>query len=106
MIPQNLIEFWNVATRPVENNGFGWPPSKTNIEISKVESFFTILSDRQTIYDEWKKLALGNHVIGKQVHDARLVAAMNVYNITHLLTFNDKDFRRYKHISILNPFRL
>ena len=27
--PQNLIEFWAVATRPVEANGFGWISERT-----------------------------------------------------------------------------
>ena len=36
LIPQNLIEFWNVATRPVDNNGLGWTPSKTDIEVSRL----------------------------------------------------------------------
>ena len=26
LAPQVLIEFWVVATRPVEANGFGWDP--------------------------------------------------------------------------------
>jgi hypothetical protein len=34
-------------------------------------------------------------VIGVQVHDACLVAAMNVHSIGNLLTFNTADFVRY-----------
>jgi len=30
IIPQNLIEFWNVATRPVERNGLGYNRSSGN----------------------------------------------------------------------------
>jgi len=36
--------------------------------------------------------ALG--VIGKQVHDARLVAVCHVHKVTHLLTFNISHFVR------------
>jgi hypothetical protein len=36
----------------------------------------------------------GLAIIGKQVHDARLVAVCHVYAITHLLTFNIADFGR------------
>jgi predicted nucleic acid-binding protein len=25
IVPQTCVEFWNVATRPVKNNGFGFP---------------------------------------------------------------------------------
>ena len=28
LAPQVLTEFWVVATRPVEVNGFGWPPTR------------------------------------------------------------------------------
>ncbi|HPB84072.1 MAG TPA: PIN domain-containing protein [Spirochaetota bacterium] len=33
IIPQVLIEFWVVATRPVNSNGFGWDESYTMIEL-------------------------------------------------------------------------
>jgi predicted nucleic acid-binding protein len=42
---------------------------------------------------------------GKASHDARLVAAMKVHGITHVLTFNVDDFKRYE-ISVLHPAAL
>jgi hypothetical protein len=33
-------------------------------------------------------------VIGKQVHDARLIAVCHVHAVTHLLTFNVTHFQR------------
>ncbi len=87
LIPQNLIEFWNVATRPVDKNGFGWSPAKTDVEISRLESLLTVLPDSQAIYREWRKIVLDNSVLGKQVHDARIVAAMNVHQITRIAHF-------------------
>jgi hypothetical protein len=36
-------------------------------------------------------------------HDARLVAAMIVHGVTHLLTFNGADFARYSGIRITDP---
>ena len=103
LIPQNLIEFWNVATRPVDKNGFGWSPEKTDAELSRLESLLTMLPDSQLIYREWRKVVLDNAVLGKQVHDARIVAAMNVYQITKLLTFNTKDFKRFGQIGLIDP---
>lgn len=103
LIPQNLIEFWNVATRPIDKNGFGWSPEKTDAEISQLESLLTVLPDSQSIYREWRKIVLDNAVLGKQVHDARIVAAMNVHQITKLLTFNTKDFKRFHHITLIDP---
>jgi hypothetical protein len=37
---------------------------------------------------------------GVQVHDARLVAAMLVHEVTYLLTLNKRDFMRYPGITV------
>jgi hypothetical protein len=29
--PQNLVEFWTVATRPVFSNGLGWTPQVAGV---------------------------------------------------------------------------
>ena len=42
-------------------------------------------------------------VLGVQVHDARLVAVMNVYGVQSLLTFNADDFKRFPQIVVINP---
>jgi predicted nucleic acid-binding protein len=42
-------------------------------------------------------------VAGVKVHDARLIASMKVYGITHLLTFNTEDFTRYLDITVVAP---
>ncbi len=98
-----MIEFWNVASRPLENNGFGWDPERVDTEISGLESLLTILPDSQSIYREWRKLVVAYGIVGKQVHDTRIVAAMNVHNITNLLTFNGADFKRFEHINLIDP---
>jgi len=100
---QNLIEFWNVATRPVADNGFGFTPAQTGIEVSRIESLLTVVPDDAAIYPEWRRLVLAHSVLGKQVHDARIVAAMNVHSIAHLLTFNGGDFKRYQGITVVAP---
>jgi len=48
-------------------------------------------------------MALDRKVSGKQAHDARLAAAMLRHGLTHLLTFNIEDFKRYPSINILDP---
>ncbi len=45
-------------------------------------------------------------VMGTKVHDARLVAAMHVHRVTHLLTFNEQDFVRYDDIQVVHPRQL
>jgi len=103
IMPQNLIEFWNVCTRPQDRNGLGYSTSKTYSEIQSIKSLFSLLSQTSTIYTEWEKLVNNYQVKGVNVHDTYLVAAMLVHNLTHIVTFNVNDFRRYQEITAVNP---
>lgn len=103
---QNLIEFWAVATRSVEVNGLGWPPAVTAGEIQQLRQQIPMLEDQSGIFVNWLELFTQHAVLGKQVHDARLVATMLTHNVTHLLTFNGADFRRYPMIRVVHPSEL
>jgi predicted nucleic acid-binding protein len=100
---QNLIEFWAVATRPVANNGLGLSIAQTGEELTNLKRLFTLLPDTADILPEWEQLVVKHQVLGKQAHDARLVAAMKVHHVTHLLTFNTEDFKRFSEITVVNP---
>ncbi len=39
---QNLIEFWNVCTRPKERNGLGMTIEMTDAELTRLEGVFTM----------------------------------------------------------------
>jgi len=41
--PQNFIEFWAVATRPLEANGFGWTSHRTAKEVTDLRDRFVDL---------------------------------------------------------------
>lgn len=99
--PQNCIEFWNVATRPATRNGFGLFPTDAEQLLRLLERLFPVLLDKPDLYPEWRRLVVNFEVAGVQVHDARLVAAMKTYNITHILTFNTADFTRYARAGIV-----
>ncbi|MGD9630163.1 MAG: type II toxin-antitoxin system VapC family toxin [Pyrinomonadaceae bacterium] len=89
--------------RPADKNGLGRTIEQTERDVQAIESSFTILPDGPAIYPEWRRLVVAHSVLGKQVHDARLVAAMNVNRITDLLTFNGDDFKRFPNITIIDP---
>lgn len=101
--PQVLIEFWVVATRPLEVNGLGWTPKKTQQEISIILSQFSLLEDNPNIFPIWFKLVKNYNIQGKRTHDIRLLAVMIVYNIPYLLTFNPRDFIQLPNITIIHP---
>ena len=101
IIPQNCVEFWNVATRPVKNNGFGFSIDDADFFLRLVERVFPLLPDDARIHREWRKLVVNFGVSGVQVHDARIVAAMLVHQVSHILTFNTSDFARYSSIGVV-----
>ena len=103
VIAQNLIEFWAVATRPTANNGLGLTITQATQELTKLKALFAILPDTADILPEWEQLVINHQVLGKQVYDTRLVAAMRVHNLTHLLTFNTADFKRFSFITAVSP---
>ena len=100
---QNISEFWNVATRPVNRNGFGLTVADTERETSAIEREMVLLPDSVAVYQEWRRLVFTHSVSGVQVHDARMAAAMKVHAVSHLLTLNPDDFRRYEHIIAVHP---
>jgi predicted nucleic acid-binding protein len=101
---QNLIEYWNVATRPEDRNGFGLSPGEAAIEIQRIKSLFLFAPDHPDVFEEWQRIVIRYGVSGVQVHDARLVAVMHVYGLTHILTFNTADFARYSdRITVVHP---
>lgn len=53
--------------------------------------------------DLWQSLVARHLVSGKQAHDAHLVAAMNVYGVRRILTFNANDFSRYDSVEVIEP---
>ena len=103
IIPQNIIEFWAVATRPLDKNGLGLSITQAEEESEKLKKIFILELDTPQIFTEWESLVIKYQVMGKQVHDARLAAAMVAHNITHLLTFNVDDFKRFSDIVVVDP---
>ncbi|ELS03962.1 putative nucleic acid-binding protein [Xenococcus sp. PCC 7305] len=94
--PQNLIEMWNVAIRPSDKNGLGLSPIEVKAEVSRLKELFILLPDTEQMYSEWERLVSEYEVRGTKVHDTRLVAFMLIHSLSHILTFNVKDFRRFE----------
>ena len=100
---QNVAEFWNACTRPVDRNGYGLPPKETDRLAQFFEEKLRLLPDNLAVHEEWRKLLVVHNVSGVHVHDARLVAAMRVHGVKRILTFNDKEFTRYTDIEAIHP---
>ena len=103
LVPQNLYEFWTVATRPVADNGLAMTVAQAKARLNMLKGAATLLPDNLAITDEWERLVFSYDAKGKSAHDARLVATMLVHRIPQLLTFNSRDFGRYPGITVINP---
>ena len=103
LVPQVLYEYWVVVTRPLAQNGLGWSVAEATSKLARLQSLFPLLPDSPSVFGEWERLVSTYQVIGKNAHDTRLVAAMLVHGISHLLTFNISDFARFSGITILDP---
>jgi predicted nucleic acid-binding protein len=100
---QNLAEFWNVSTRPLDQNGFGLSAERTRKRLALIERVFVVVTEDDHSYQLWKGLLLNNGITGVAVHDARLVSVMLSRGISTIVTLNDRDFRRYAGITVLTP---
>ena len=83
IVPQNLYEFWAVATRPSGRppggrNGLGMTVSQTVNWLHFFQRRFTLLPDREELSKLWQELVESHRVTGFQSHDVRLIAAMFV----------------------------
>jgi hypothetical protein len=78
-------------------------PTDVDIEIGRLERLFAVLDDTPAILPEWKRIVSRYQIIGKNGHDARLIASMTVHGVNQLLTFNTPDFQRYQGITVLAP---
>ena len=101
VVPQNMVEFWVVATRPQAVNGLGLSVADADKERQRLEALFPLLPDLPNLYSKWAEIVNKFGVSGKPSHDARIVAAMLTHGITHILTFNGADFRRYAPLGIV-----
>jgi predicted nucleic acid-binding protein len=103
---QNVAEFWNVCTRPVDANGLGLSIERADRYTRQLERFFGILPDSIPAFTLWRKLVVDYAVMGVKVHDARLVAVMGTSDIQRIVTFNVSDFSRFPGIEVFHPDKI
>ncbi len=104
IVPQNITEFWCAATRREGSaNGLGMTIAAAHEEVRRICTLLALRPETDSIYPEWLDLVMAHGVSGIDVYDARLVAAMRVYGIKNLLTFDARDFSRYAEIQVFQP---
>jgi predicted nucleic acid-binding protein len=100
---QNIAELWNAMTRPVARNGLGLSVGDAERQVYVIEAGMNLLPDGEAVYREWRRVVVQYGVLGVQVHDARLAAAMYVHGVSHILTLNVSDFSRFSGLTAVHP---
>ena len=100
--PQVLIEFWAVATRPLDANGLGWSLEQTREAVQGLADQMVLLEDTAQVFAAWLDLASAG-VSGKRVHDARIVAVALAHGVESILTLNTKDFAGFTGVEVVHP---
>jgi predicted nucleic acid-binding protein len=91
---QNIAEFWNATTRPLEaRGGQGLSPERAKRRIAIIERACEVVSEDSDSYGQWKRLVDEYGVSGVSVHDARLVSVMLRMGIKRILTLNETHFK-------------
>jgi predicted nucleic acid-binding protein len=100
---QNIAELWNAMTRPLVHKGFGLTVADAERQVRAIETGMTLLPDSEAVYREWRRIVVQHSVLGVQVHDARLAAAMYVHSVSHIFTLNVADFIRFSGLTAVHP---
>ena len=64
---------------------------------------FSIADEDANVRREFHGLMRRERIVGKQLHDANIVATMQVNDIDTLVTRNERHFRRFPRIRLLSP---
>ena len=106
MLSQTSVEFWYFLTRPTEGQrpGLGLTPAQADKELRRLEGLYPVWPDMSVTHAEWRHLVVDRGVSGVAVYDARLAAAAHMHGVTHLLTYNVADFKRYTDfLTVITP---
>ena len=99
---QVLREYLTVATRPAERNGLGLKLPDALGNVRAIRERTTLLAEDSKVADLLLGLLADVECLGKQVHDANLVATMLVHGIGTVVTMNLEDFARFeRHVSLI-----
>lgn len=99
---QVLREYLSAMTRP----GLLTPPVPLAHLSADVRDFarrFRVADDTAAVTERLLQLVSSIAVGGKQIHDTNVVATMQAYGVTRLLTHNVADFARYASLITLLP---
>ena len=100
---QILREYLATLSRP-QSFALPQPASVLAAQVRAFETRFIIAEDGPAVTITLLQLITQTPVGGRQIHDANIVATMQVHGIRKLLTYNVSDFSRFSSIiAITSP---
>ncbi len=103
---QVIGEYYSVATRPIGSNGLGWDTERGKLERDLWIERFSFLEETAEVFPRWIDLIDKFKVTGRRIFDLRLLAIMQVYKTSHLLTFDVDDFPTLPGITVAHPSQI
>ncbi|MBI5233966.1 MAG: type II toxin-antitoxin system VapC family toxin [Deltaproteobacteria bacterium] len=103
--PQNLAEFYSIVTSKKRVTS-PISPASAKEEIRKYLNAQGIskIYIKDTTPLLMAKLAEEHKITGQDIYDVLLLATMMDNKIKGIYTANDKDFKKYAEIAVINPF--
>jgi predicted nucleic acid-binding protein len=98
-----LIEFWVVATRPIEVNGLGMTAEATDEAITDILTISAVADEPNDMATRWREMAVRYGPKGKICHDLRIVALASAHGIDEILTLNQGDLGRFAEVRSVGP---
>ena len=92
---QVLREYLAVATRPAAVNGLGLGVDDALANITAFRGRMRLLVDSEPSWDRLRTLVATYGCLGKQVHDANVVATALTAGVARMVTANVGDFKRF-----------
>jgi len=92
---QVLREYLVVATRPFEVNGLGLATADVLANVAAFRGRMRLLTDSEPVWARLRALIETYGCLGKQIHDANVVATALTSGVRRLVTANVRDFTRF-----------
>lgn len=78
-------------------------PRKARDQILYFCSVFNVIEITREVIPGLLDLAKGYDIKGQKIHDTTIAATMLNYDIPYILSFNKKDFEKFKGIEVFEP---
>lgn len=95
LTPQVVREYLAVATRPVSMNGFGLASTEAAANIQQCLEDMELLAEDLVATQLLLRLVAEGPAVGKQVHDANIVAVALAHQASAIVTDNTRHFARF-----------